>query len=64
MNPYQRAKRDINKRLADDAKPMTREEIEAQMEALKVLYGAPRRQVEMPMSWIEPVNGDDGVPEE
>lgn len=59
MNPYQRAKRDINKRLADDAKPMTREEIEAQMEALKVLYGAPRRQVEMPMSWIEPVNGDN-----
>lgn len=64
MNPYQRAKRDINKRLADDAKPMTREEIEAQMEALKVLYGAPRRQVEMPMSWIAPVNGDDGAPEE
>ena len=64
MSPYERAKKRISERLADDAPPLSSSERETQMRALRALYGAPKRQRELPMSWLAPLNGDEGGPEE
>ena len=63
MTEYEKCKRKVAARLAEDAPPLSASERAAEMEALRALYGKPRRQVEMPMSWLEPVNGDEGGPE-
>lgn len=64
MTEYEKCKQKVAARLAEDAPPLSASERAKEMEALRALYGKPRRQVEMPMSWLAPVNGDDGGPEE
>lgn len=62
MTEYEKCKRKLAARLADDAPPLSASERAAEMDALRALYGKPRRQVEMPMSWPGPLDGDEGGP--